>query len=755
MSRLALKPRIRRADAGRQQPAANDVAWKQPAIVFAIALVVRLIHLQQIREAPFFSVLMGDSRSYDEWARRIAGGDWLGTDVFYQAPLYPYFLGAIYAVFGRDLLVVRLCQAIVGALSCATLSLAAGRLFSRRAGLIAGLGLALYAPAIFFDALIQKTVLDVFFLCLALFILSWLLDSPRNQGNRAGITSRVAGWMSLGVVLGGLSLTRENALVFVAVILVWIAARGSHTSTQFWGEHRRTRQRAIEAGALVLGAALVLVPVAARNYAIGNEFQVTTSQFGPNFYIGNNPRSDGTYMALRPGRGAPEYERQDATELAEHALGRRLTPSEVSNYWSSRAFDFIRSQPGAWMRLVGRKLALLWNADEMLDTESQESHAEWSMLLSIGGWFGHFGLLVPLALLGVIATWHERSRLALFYAMTIAYAASVVAFYVFARYRFPLVPLLMLFAAAGLCALPSRFGAWSLARRAALVATLAAVAIFVNWPILSTTMMRAITENNLAVALQEDGRLDEAIEHYRRSAELRSDYAPAYNNMGTALRATGRVEDAVAAYRRALDAMPDYADAHYNLANALLDQNRPLEAADHLRVARQLLPSSAGVHNNLGKALAEQGRFEEATTELRQAVALEPDSARAHRNLGNVLASRGDLNEALAHLQRAFEIDPSDGEAGYDFGTLLLQRGRVDEAVSVFRLVIRQRPDYAEAYNNLGIALGSQGRLPEAIEQFEQALRLKPGFADARGNLETAQRAVRQPPPSAPGKAGH
>ncbi len=686
-----------------------------------------------MRDAPVFSVLMGDARSYDEWARRIAAGEWLGTDVFYQAPLYPYFLGAIYAIFGRELFVVRLCQAIVGALSCATLGLAAERLFSRRAGLIAGLGLALYAPAIFFDALIQKTVLDVFFLCLALFALSRLLDSPHDHESRVGIKSRVAGWISLGLVLGALTLTRENALVFVAVILVWIAVRRSQPSTSSTG------QRAIEAGALVLGAAMVLVPVAARNYVIGHELLVTTAQFGPNFYIGNNARSDGTYMSLRPGRGAPEFERQDATELAQLALGRALTSSEVSNYWSGRAWDFIGSQPGAWMRLVGRKLVLLWNADEMLDTESQESHAEWSMLLAIGGWFGHFGLLVPLAVLGVIATWHERSRLALLYAMTIAYAASVVAFYVFARYRFPLVPFLMLFAAAGLCALPACVADWSAARRAAVVAALAAVALFVNWPVLSTTMMRAVTENNLAVALQEDGRLDAAIEHYRRSAELRSDYAPAYNNLGTALRAQGHFDDAVGAYQRALDTMPDYADAHYNMANALLDQNRPLEAAHHLRIARQLQPGSAGVHNNLGKALAEQGRFEEAAQELRQALALEPDSARAHRNLGNVLASRGDLNEALGHLRRAFEIDRGDAESGYDLGTLLLQRGRVDEAVSVFRAVVDQRPDYAEAHNNLGIALGTQGRLLEAIEQFEQAMRLKPGFADARRNLEIAR----------------
>ena len=718
----------------------GPATWKQPTVVFVTALAVRLCHLWQMHDAPVFSVLMGDSRSYDEWARRIADGDWLGTDVFYQAPLYPYFLGLIYSAFGRDLFIVRVCQAIVGALSCATLSLAAERLFSRRVGLIAGLALGLYAPAIFFDALIQKTVLDVFFLCLALFILSRLVNSPHEHGIGPDVRGRALVWMCLGIVLGGLGLVRENALVFVAVILVWIAARQRPAGTHAGRGWTRTRARAIEAAALVLGVAVVLAPVAARNYAIGGGLYVTTSQFGPNFYIGNNPRSDGTYMSLRPGRGSPEYERQDATELAQHALGRRLTPSEVSNYWSTRALDFIGSQPGAWLRLVGRKLALLWNADEMLDTESQESHAEWSTVLAVGGWFGHFGLLVPLALLGIIATWHERARLWLLYAMTIAYAASVIAFYVFARYRFPLVPFLMLFAAAGVCSVPALVRASSPARRWALVAAVAGVAVCVNWPILSATMMRAVTENNLAVALQEDGRLDEAIGHYRRSAELKPDYAPAYNNMGTALRASGHIDDAIAAYQRALDAMPDYPDAHYNLANVLLDQNRAREAADHLHAASRLLPSSAGIHNNLGKALAEQGRFEEAAAELRQAVAFEPESAKAHRNLGNVLASRGNLSEALAHLQRAFDIDPSDAEAGYDFGTLLLQEGRIDDAVSVFRAVVRVKPDYAEAHNNLGIALGSQGRLPEAIEQFDHALRLKPGFADAQSNLEAARR---------------
>ena len=128
---------------------------------------------------------MGDSRGYDEWAQRIAGGDWLGHEVFYQAPLYPYLLGVIYAVAGRHLLLVRIVQALIGSASCALLALAAARLFleRQRAGGSAspGLMLALYAPAIFFDGLLQKSVLDVFFVCLALWLISRTEETAEPQ----------------------------------------------------------------------------------------------------------------------------------------------------------------------------------------------------------------------------------------------------------------------------------------------------------------------------------------------------------------------------------------------------------------------------------------------------------------------------------------------------------------------------------------------------------------------------------------------
>ncbi|HTM31830.1 MAG TPA: glycosyltransferase family 39 protein, partial [Vicinamibacterales bacterium] len=232
------------------------------AVVFGVALAARLAHLWAIRGTPFFDVLMGDARGYDAWATRLASGDWIGTDVFYQAPLYPYFLGGLYAIAGRDLLVVRIVQALVGAASAVLLAQAGERLFSRRVGWIAGLGLALYAPAIFFDVLLQKTVLDVFFMCLTLWISSRLIaDSPRP-----GL------WVALGAALGALSLTRENALALVVVAITWaMSESGKHEGHEGHEDHEgKTVLRVLRVlpVALLAGLALVLLPVVARNYAV-------------------------------------------------------------------------------------------------------------------------------------------------------------------------------------------------------------------------------------------------------------------------------------------------------------------------------------------------------------------------------------------------------------------------------------------------------------------------------------------------------
>ncbi len=704
--------------------APSTLSWAAVAAIALTALGARLLHVWQMTATPFATVLLGDAKGYDQWARRLAAGDWIGTDVFYQAPLYPYVLGAIYATPGADPVTARVVQALVGAGASVLLAAAAARLFGPRAGVVAGLMLALYAPAIFLDGLLQKSVLDVFFVALIVHALARVLGgAPARRW-----------WALVGVATGALALTRENALILVAVLAAWI---------WFRAEAAANRRQALTAFAL--GVTLVLAPVAARNYAVGGGVYLTTSQFGPNFYIGNNATADGSYQSLRFGRGSPEFERTDATELAERATGRTLTPGEVSAYWRDRALAFITGQPGAWLRLVGRKALLLVNASEAIDTESQESYAEWSWPLRLLGGFTHVGVLLPLAVVGVWATWPDRRRLAVFGWIAAAFALSTLAFYVFARYRYPLVPLVVLAASPGVLALPRLARAWHTRGAQAALTAAVALAAMAHVPLLSASRSRAITDTNLGTAFYEAGRHDDAAASFRRAIQVQADYVPAFNNLGVALRAAGRTDEAIGAYRQGLAVRDDYPDLHYNLANALLAIGRPAEAAEHLARAAAANGDSAGVHNNLGAALADQGRFVEAIAEFERAVALEPGSSKAHRNLGNALIDVGRVDEAHRHLAEAVRLAPDDAEARYDLGAWLLSQDRNPEAVDAFTAAIRLRPRYAEAHNNLGIALGSTGDLTRAIAQFEEALRLQPGFADAARNLEIARRARRAP----------
>jgi len=430
--------------------------------------------------------------------------------------------------------------------------------------------------------------------------------------------------------------------------------------------------------------------------------------------------------------------RRSDSEVAQEAVGRSLTPAEVSSYWTSRVVDYITAQPVDWLQLSARKVVLLLNATEMLDTESQESYAEWSWPLAVGGWVGHFGVLVPLAIAGVMVTWPERRRLWVLHVMAVAYAASVIVFYVFARYRYPLVPFLLLFSAAGVR------GGWAFWQRtatparAAAVTAVAAALVMSWWPLLSPTLMRAITENNLGTALQAAGRHDEAIAHHQRAITLMPEYAPAYNNLGASLRAAGRLDEGIAAYRKALELKPDFSSASYNLANALLEKGDAGASVDQFRQALQS-GDTVEARNNLGIALANRGDAAGAVAEFRTALALDDRSVQAHRNLGNMLIDMGNRAEGMSHLEQAVALAPNEPDATYDIGTVLLQEENFAGAATRFRAVLAIRPGWAEAHNHLGIALAQQGRMAEALAEFERAVAARPDYAEARANRDQAR----------------
>jgi tetratricopeptide (TPR) repeat protein len=669
-----------------------------------LALAVRLVYLAQVQGSPLLSILMGDSRQYDEWAWRIARGQWLGTEVFYQAPLYPYFLAVVYRIAGHEPVIVRAVQAVMGALSCALLGLAGRRFFDERTGITAALLLASYPPAIFFDGLIQKSSLDVFLITAILALVAVFQDERRWK------------WLAaLGVTAGALVLNRENARVIAPVVFAWLLLGFREVSF---------RRRAAWSAAFVAASLAVLLPVGLRNYRVGGEFLLSTSQFGPNFYIGNHAGASGSYEPLVPGRGDPVYEREDATRLASAAAGHALSPGEVSDYWVDQALTFIRQQPRRWLSLLGKKVALMFNAREIADTESIEAYADHSSLLRGLLWL-NFGVVLALAALGCWVRRHDWRRQLILYGLFAALALSVAVFYVVARYRYPLVPIVLMFAAAGLVPVldfhvrrqprpakkrgrtpavdshqPAFLFPYGWARRWAPGFALAgAVAVAANLPLKVT---HDETWINLGSLLVQAGRSADAVPVLRKAAAADPAYAAPRFNLGLAYRDLGRPQQAMEEFAEAIRLRPDYADAHNALGIALRSSGRPAEALERFREAARLAPDSVEAHTNLGLSLMEAGRTDEAIVEQRRAVALVPDSATAHNNLAMAIQQAGDVEQAVAEYQKALAL----------------------------------KPDYAEAHANLALALASVQDFDGAFRHFGEALRV----ARASGRNDVARR---------------
>ena len=686
-----------------KSPSRRQVLFADFAI-FTLALVLRGFYLLELRATPLFSVLLGDGRQYYAWALDIAGGEWLGQEAFYQAPLYPYFMAVLMSLFGPRLWLLRVLQILLGATSCVLLSVAGRRFFSYRIGLVAGLLLAFYPPAIFFDGLIQKTSLSLFFTSALLALLGELTRRVRWQ------------WLLLsGVTLGCLALTRENALVLVPLFGVWILVHFKDA---------RLSQRARRAALFGAGLAIVLVPVGIRNLAVSGQFLLTTSQLGSNFFIGNNPEADGRYRPLRLGRQDARVERHDASELAEADVGRSLTPSEVSRYWLKRSFSYIGSHPGNWGRLLMRKASLLANAREIVDTESIEAYREYSILLRALGWFLHFGVLGPLAALGVWATRESWRRLWVLYGIGLSIAISLVLFYVLARYRLPMVPLAALFAAAGLDELYQNLRARSAARLLRSLAIVALVGIAQNWPLSIQTRPRATTYYNLGVSLYEQGNLIQAQVFLEKVLRILPDFADGHYSLGNVLADSGRTSEAIQHYREALALDPQDREAHFRLARLLAKEGRSVEAMRHYRAAIELEPRYAAAHVNLGYLLTQNGQYSEAAEHLHEAIDIDPEQAMAHNLLANILAHQRRRDEAVVHYEAALSIDPHLADAHFKLGVLFAEEGKLEPARRHLEETIRLLPDFAEAHLQLATVLERQGKEDQAAREYRRAQEL-------------------------------
>jgi len=584
--------------------------------VFAVALAVRVANVVSLHANAFayFETPTLDAHFYDAWARRIAAGEWIGSEVFQGVSLYAYFLALVYELLGTGPVPIALVQAVVGALGVALLYLFTRAALSEAAGLLTALFASFYGPVLLYESFRLADGLATFFASAVLLATLGLLRRPGPL--RA---------LGTGLVLGLGALARERLLLVAPPLLLLFA----------WSRRgREATRRTLGSVALVLaGLAAPLGLSLAHNVAAAGDWVLLSSLGGVNFYVGNRPGASGAFD-LPPELGASRRELYLGSRLiAEAAEGRELAASEVSAHWLERGLDFWREAPGDALALAGRKLTYFWKGLELTDVVDPDLARRHSAVLSLP--LFDFHTVGPLALVGLVVAWTLRRRdplaLGTLVAMLAANVGFMVLFFVSSRFRTSAMPCLFPLAAAAVVWLVERVAARRfLAAGAAAIGLLVAAAFVSADPEFAGATLRtdrAITHFNLGQAHYRDGRYAEAEPELCAALELDGGYAKAMYYLASTLKLTGRRDEALRLFHDALRLDPDFGRGRAFYAALLIELNDPRRAIPELERALELDPELGMAAVGLGIAHQLLGDRAAAVRAFQRAVAIDPTRA--------------------------------------------------------------------------------------------------------------------------------
>jgi hypothetical protein len=581
--------------------------------IFAGVLLIRVVVLARLTASPYLLPTRGDMHFYDEWARRILSGELSDHLAFYGLPGYPYLLAALYKIAGYGPFVPALLQALLEAGTGTLIYKVSVGIFSgtvlRRAqivGVLAALGWAFFVPAQTYAVVLMPTAWLIFIF----WVILWRIVGWKNVPTK---------WEALVLgLLVGLGATAIATILFLIPLLVSaiLIKPAISTHSQF-----RTRMSALLL--LFLGATTGTSPCWVHNCLIARDPVFLSAHGGINFWIGNNPAANG-YPRFPPGlRAGQAAMLQDSIDAAESAAGHPLKRGEVSRYWSAKTRDYIERYPLAWLRLLALKLRTFWSAfqydDLSIITILREQKVTFPGI--------YFGLVATLALPMMFLLWNTAPLSRWITAAIVLHLLALLPVFTTERYRLPIVPGLLVFAAFGLITFFNNLVAGKFNSVISYGALLAVSTLFVSWP-QSDPSLWALDAYNSGWQALESGDLVLA----QRKLEIARSY------------------------------VPDNAETNFALGNLKLAQNDPATASVFYCTTLSLDPRHRGAINNLGVLALENGRPDIAEQRFREALAIDGRNAKTHFLLAKTLLVEGDRETARIEIDRALSLAPNRSE---------------------------------------------------------------------------------------------
>ncbi len=637
-------------------------------VVIVLAGSVRLLYFLLYLRSACHGFHFADHVYYLEWAQRISGGDWLGQGPFEQGPLYAYLL-ALAFLAGLPENAVLIVQLLSGVAVCVLVYVCGRRLFDPATALLAAVIACCYGPLVYYECMVMKSWLAPLLTMTALYAGLRYAEAPR------------IGWLGLaGGAVGLACLVRESYVLLMVPLVVWVWRQSPDA---------RLRWRFGHVAVLAMAFLAMLAPSAIRNHLVAGELAVVTTGGGEVMYIAHGPQANGYWNPGPVRRTSPWAEHQAFHEEAERRTGRRLTRTESSRFWYAQAFAEIRKDPARFLSLTLKRAVILGNDFEAPDSSHYQVWREFIPVLMI---LPSFGWIVGAGLIGIgvcLGNWRHWLPLG-FVAM---YVLSVLLTYNFGRFRIGMVPVWVLFAAAGLTWLAStwRRSPWSrrwkvIVATAFLIAvTMAAFQIPPGYP-----NYFAQKEGFRAKVLEQAKSRKKAVE-LQKELDENPGQADVHSRLGRELTQLGRLNEAFQNHQAAIGLKPADASLHLNFADDLLATGHQRRAIEYLLQAKRIAPSLAGsVHYRLARAYHELGQTDRAISELRITLKTDFKEVRTAYYLGVFLLAQPDREARKRAASEALELANKVGQAAkwqdpkhlHLLAAALAELDRYNEAIS-------------------------------------------------------------------------
>jgi 4-amino-4-deoxy-L-arabinose transferase-like glycosyltransferase len=379
--------------------------------LFLIALAVRGIYFYELAQIPYFDTVLPeyDHSNFDQGALSFAGGDGLARSPNNSySPLYKYFLGGIYFLFGRNFYVVYGLQFTLGALGAVLIFLIGKRLFDARVGLLAFAGFSLYSTEIIYEGIILRAAFITFLGILSFYMLIRLRESSSPL-------------MLAGCALA-LSLffqSRPNTFLCLPFVIFYIH--------KYVFENWEPGNRLKGWGLFLVPLLLSFIPLLVQCYLVHGRFVFFDSS-GPTAFMAGN-------FIDYPGVGF------DLNLLIEFQKVHQLENLSPGSF----IFQQVMLDPVGFLKMIWRKLFFYFNDLEGASNLSIYLYLENSKALPF--MISHFSLFSALGLMGIVLAVQKREKVFLLYAFLASLILSVILFHVVSRFRVPSAPFLILFAA--------------------------------------------------------------------------------------------------------------------------------------------------------------------------------------------------------------------------------------------------------------------------------------------------------------------